>query len=115
MSLSNVRKFAPSETATAVMPANVMSGRPEISIAKQFASADGKFETGLRQHSMGSWKQTQGADEFVFVLQGKFMLSDDSGRIMELAAGDAAAIPAGFTGTWAVMEPTIALYATHAG
>lgn len=114
MSLSTVRKFAPSDTATAAMPGQVMSGSPEVSTAMQFKSADGKFESGLRQHAMGSWKISNTVDEFVFILQGKMILSDGSGANMELVAGDAVAIPSGFVGTWAVMEPTFAIYATHA-
>jgi len=39
-------------------------------------------------------------DEFVLVLSGKLILTEQDGRVQEFAPGDAVVLPKGYTGTW---------------
>lgn len=39
-------------------------------------------------------------DEFVLVLNGKLVLSEQNGRVQEFTPGDALIVPKGYTGTW---------------
>lgn len=39
-------------------------------------------------------------DEFVYVLNGKLILTEQNGRIQEFTPGDAFVVPKGYTGTW---------------
>ncbi|MEO0424812.1 MAG: cupin domain-containing protein [Pseudomonadota bacterium] len=43
-------------------------------------------------------------DEFVVVLKGKLVLTDDEGRAMTYEAGDMFMLPKGFKGTWDMTE-----------
>ena len=39
-------------------------------------------------------------DEFVLVLDGKLVLTEQNGRVQEFTPGDALVVPKGYTGTW---------------
>lgn len=39
-------------------------------------------------------------DEFVLVLNGKLILTEENGTVHEFAPGDALVVPKGYTGTW---------------
>ena len=39
-------------------------------------------------------------DEFVLVLNGKLVLTEEDGTVHEFSPGDALVIPKGYTGTW---------------
>ena len=43
-------------------------------------------------------------DEFVFVLEGKLILSDNNGNSATYGPGDMFMVPKGFTGTWEMTE-----------
>jgi uncharacterized cupin superfamily protein len=42
-------------------------------------------------------------DEFVTVLSGKLILTDEQGTVTEYSAGESVVLPKGFTGTWKML------------
>jgi uncharacterized cupin superfamily protein len=45
-------------------------------------------------------KRPTDVDEFVYVLSGKLILTEPSGKIHEYLPGDSLVLPVGYTGTW---------------
>jgi uncharacterized cupin superfamily protein len=85
-------------------------------------SAEGVIEGGTRQRgevffvgdelAVGLWEADASIlavtkpldyDEFVTVLSGKLILTDEQGTAEEYVAGESVVIPKGFTGTWQML------------
>ena len=45
-------------------------------------------------------KRPTDVDEFVYVLSGKLILTEPSGKVHEYLPGDSLVLPVGYTGTW---------------
>lgn len=64
-------------------------------------SKDGKTESGL--YSAGPSEQdieSYPVDEFMYFIQGSVKLTSSDGTILEVRAGEGAAIPKGWKGHW---------------
>ena len=48
--------------------------------------------------------------EFCHLLEGRILIREDGGEAMEVRAGDSFVVPAGFAGTWQVLERARKLY-----
>ena len=66
--------------------------------------ADGANEAGLWVCTPGSWRCEVARDEFCHFLAGRCVYTDDAGERLEIAGGDAAFFPAGWSGTCEVLE-----------
>lgn len=84
-----------------------VQGAPRRATWSLYESARGDLSCGIWQCEVGSWRIVfpPGEDEYFFVLEGRVRLHDAQGRITEVAAGQAAVIPAGFEGLFEVVEP----------
>ena len=65
---------------------------------------DGTNETGLWVCTPGTWRCEVERDEFCQFLAGRCIYTDDTGTRLEIAGGDAAFFPAGWSGTCEVLE-----------
>ncbi|MGH6719485.1 MAG: cupin domain-containing protein, partial [Alphaproteobacteria bacterium] len=52
-------------------------------------------------------------DELCVLLSGRVVLTDAQGAQRTFVAGDAFVVPAGFLGTWEVVETARKIYAIH--
>ncbi len=52
-------------------------------------------------------------NEFCHLTRGRIRIADASGQQWTFKAGDSFVIPAGFAGTWEVLEPTAKLYVIY--
>ncbi len=66
--------------------------------------ADGGNETGVWCCTPGRWRCIVTRDEFCHFLAGRCTYTADSGEVLEIAGGDAAFFPAGWSGTCEVRE-----------
>lgn len=104
-------------TATAVdeviqVPADrLIAGSPEQSVRNLFADATGQFFVGFWSSTPGSWRIRYTESEFCHLLEGRVRLTDSQGSSWLFTAGASFVVPAGFTGTWEVLEPARKLYA----
>jgi len=96
-------------------PASVLAGEPETVTQNYYTDASGRFFAGVWESTPGRWPVDYGEDEFCVLLNGRVVLTDDSGRAETFGPGDAFIIPAGFRGTWETVEPVRKLYAIHEG
>lgn len=93
--------------------AKVLAGDPVQTVANLFASADGRFNCGVWTGQPGTWKVSFTENEFCHLVEGVVVVTSDNGESRTFRAGDAFVMPAGFTGTWAVVEPAKKLYAVY--
>lgn len=65
---------------------------------------------GLWQSTPGTWRVSYDEWEYIRILSGHSILTDASGRTVDLRAGDSFIIRPGFSGTWQVLETTLKDY-----
>jgi hypothetical protein len=94
-------------------PANVLAGRPAISGKTLFTSFDGSLNVGLWQCTPGKWRVAFSQDELCVMLAGRLVVTDPAGKFRRFGPGDAFMVPAGFRGTWEVVETVRRLFAVH--
>ncbi|MEQ1580588.1 MAG: cupin domain-containing protein [Steroidobacteraceae bacterium] len=104
-------------TATAVeelsgpSPDRLIAGNPVQSVRNLFTDSTGQFFVGTWSSTPGSWRIRYTESEFCHLLSGAIRLTDTQGLSWYFAAGASFIVPAGFTGTWEVLEPARKLYA----
>jgi uncharacterized cupin superfamily protein len=91
----------------------ILSGDPAQLVTNLFQSADGRFNSGIWQSQPGKWRVVFTESEFCQLLEGVIRVTDDDGFERTFKAGDAFLSPAGFTGTWEVLEPAKKFYAYY--
>lgn len=87
-------------------PDRLVSGNPLRTTFEHFAAPQGDLTAGVWQCEPGAWKIAfaPGKDEFFCVIEGRLRITDAEGHGQLFGPGDAAVIPAGFTGTFEVLE-----------
>lgn len=91
----------------------VISGAPKQTIHNLFASADGRFNSGIWECEAGKWRVVFTESEFCQLLEGVIIVTGDDGSERTFRAGDGFVSPAGFTGTWEVTERAKKYYAFY--
>jgi uncharacterized protein len=92
-------------------PDRLIAGNPVQSVRNLFTDSTGQFFVGIWSSTPGSWRIRYTENEFCHLLEGAIRLTDSQGTSWSFAAGDSFVVPAGFTGTWEVLEPARKLYA----
>jgi uncharacterized protein len=91
----------------------IVAGDPEQSAINLFQSADGRFNSGIWESAPGKWRVVFSEIEFCHLLAGTIVVTSDDGSVTTFKAGDAFVSPAGFTGTWDVVEHAKKFYAFY--
>ncbi|MQP63832.1 DUF861 domain-containing protein [Niveispirillum sp. SYP-B3756] len=91
----------------------ILAGDPVQTVSNRFASADGRFNCGVWSCQPGKWRVIFSENEFCQWLEGVVLVTGDDGQQRRFQAGDAFVMPAGFTGTWEVLEPARKYYAVY--
>ncbi|EHD6028061.1 DUF861 domain-containing protein [Vibrio parahaemolyticus] len=94
-------------------PERLLSGDPDIFNSLFFKSDDGKFTSGIWESNEGKFVAIYDEDEFYYMLSGCVVISDQEGNSTTYHPGDCIVVPAGFKGTWEVLEPTKKFYAHY--
>jgi uncharacterized cupin superfamily protein len=92
-------------------PERVLSGNPKHTTRNFFIDETGQFFAGIWYSTSGRWRVKYSENEFCHILEGKLRIEDVLGRSWTFKSGDSFVVPAGFAGTWDVIEPTRKLYA----
>lgn len=113
MSIEQIVDFATaSSTPDHYRPAaeKVLKGDPAQSVRNHYASPCNQFNVGIWEGDIGQWTIHYTEHEYCEILQGVSVLRDQAGNAKTVRAGDRFVIPAGFTGTWEVIEACRKVY-----
>ena len=75
-----------------------------------FRNPDGSSEMGLWQCTPGEWRCDIERDEFCHFLAGRARYLSDSGEVIDIRPGTAAAFPRGWVGVCEVLETVRKVY-----
>jgi uncharacterized cupin superfamily protein len=92
-------------------PEQIVAGEPQVSGVVLDASADGKVERGVWQHTAGVSRDTE-SDEMFVVLTGRATIEVDGGPTLEVGPGDVGLLHAGDRTTWTVHEDLRKIFQT---
>ncbi len=87
-------------------PERLLAGNPQQTVWLHYTDASGQFMAGLWHSERGHWKIFYTEEEYCQVLEGVSVITDGHGTAVTVRAGEEFVIPAGFVGTWEVVEPT---------
>lgn len=89
----------------------LLEREPEHRVWNLFTDSTQQFFVGRWSSTRGKWRVAYTENEFCHITQGRVRIAARSGRSWIFAAGDSFVIPAGFEGTWEVLEDCEKLYA----
>ncbi len=105
---------SPAETSVSKPPADrLLAGNPEHTARNYFSDSGGRFFAGIWESTPGRWRIRYTENEFCHLTRGRIRIADAAGGEWTFKAGDSFVIPAGFAGTWEVIEPTAKLYVIY--
>src|SRR5690349_13127273 len=109
----NIIDFRAPLAAESSRPAadRLLSGNPEQAIANYYADASQQFFAGTWSSTAGKWRIRYTEHEFCCLTRGRVALENTRGERWEFSAGQGFVVPAGFEGTWEVLEPCTKFYA----
>jgi uncharacterized cupin superfamily protein len=113
MTIEQIIDFATAAPAAEhYLPAakKIISGNPQQSVRSVYASPCSQFQAGTWKGEPGVWKVHYTEHEYCEILAGRSVITDQHGNRKELAQGDRFVIPAGFNGTWEVLETCEKVY-----
>lgn len=91
-------------------PEKVLKGDPAQSVSNHYGSPCGQFNVGVWEGAVGQWTISYSEHEYCDILQGVSIIRDAEGNGKTVRAGDRFVIPAGFSGTWEVLEDCRKVY-----
>ncbi len=88
-------------------PERLVQGYPLRTTWEYYANPSGEISSGVWSCEVGAWRIAfdERSDEYFSVLEGRIRISDAENNVNEFGLGEACVIPAGFTGTFEVLEP----------
>jgi uncharacterized protein len=89
----------------------LLAGTPETRVSNYFTDSSGQFFAGRWSATRGKWRVRYTENELCVMTSGQVILSDENGAVNSFGAGDAFVIPAGFSGTWEVVQDCTKIYA----
>jgi uncharacterized cupin superfamily protein len=89
----------------------VVEGTPEHRVWNYFTDSTQTFFAGRWSGTRGKWRVRYTENELCVMTAGRVVITSDLGERNSFRAGDAFVIPAGFSGTWEVLEDCAKIYA----
>lgn len=83
-----------------------ISGNPKQSLWIEYQDRSDQFFAGIWASEIGEWRISYTEEEYCCILTGESVITSSEGETFTVRSGDEFVIPAGFTGTWKVIEPT---------
>jgi uncharacterized protein len=112
MSNSIVRLDGPIEPEVSEpTPDRLLAGTPELAVSNFFTDSTQQFFAGRWAATRGKWRVRYTENELCVMTAGRVVIEGAGGERHTFVAGDAFVIPAGFSGTWEVIEDCAKVYA----
>jgi uncharacterized cupin superfamily protein len=112
MNPSIIRLDSPLEPEVSV-PASerLIAGQPEHRVWNYFGEPTRQFFAGRWSGTRGKWRVRYTENELCVMTAGRVVIESDTGERTTAGPGDAFVVPAGFSGTWEVLEDCTKVYA----
>lgn len=91
-------------------PEKILKGDPQQTLYDHYQSPCQQFGAGVWEGEPGQWTVNYTEHEYCEIIHGVSVLRDEQGQGKTLRAGDRFVIPAGFKGTWEVLETCRKIY-----
>ena len=112
MSNSIVRLDSPLDPEVSEPPAErLIAGAPQLSVRNYYTDPTQQFFAGRWAATRGKWRVRYTENELCVMTAGRVVIESATGERSSFAAGDVFLVPAGFTGTWEVLEDCAKIYA----
>jgi uncharacterized protein len=89
----------------------LVAGSPVTRVSNHFSDPTQQFFAGRWSATRGKWRVRYTENELCVMTGGRVVIESDAGERNTFAAGDAFVVPAGFSGTWEVLEDCSKIYA----
>lgn len=89
----------------------LITGTPELSVQNFYTDASQQFFAGRWSATRGKWRVRYTENELCVMTRGRVVIESASGERSSFGPGDAFVVPAGFSGTWEVLEDCSKIYA----
>ena len=89
----------------------LVAGDPRQQISNYFSDSTQQFHSGVWSSTRGKWRIRYSESEFCCLTRGRVALENTGGQRWEFGPGDGFLVPAGFAGTWEVVEDCTKFYA----
>jgi len=89
----------------------LLAGTPRQRVWNFFSDTSGQFHAGRWSSTIGRWRVRYTENELCVMTAGRVALRSAAGERLEFSVGDAFIVPAGFEGTWEVLEECSKIYA----
>jgi uncharacterized protein len=97
--------------ASAPAADRLVSGNPQTRVSNYFGDSTQQFFAGRWSATRGKWRVRYTENELCVMTAGRVVIESDSGERHTFVAGDAFVVPAGFSGSWDVLEDCSKIYA----
>lgn len=112
MSSAIVRLEGPVSEEVSEPPAErLLTGTPELRVRNYFSDTTQQFFAGRWSATRGKWRVRYTENELCVMVAGCVIIESLSGERSTFEAGDAFVVPAGFAGSWEVVEDCEKIYA----
>jgi hypothetical protein len=112
MSMNIVRLDGEVDPEPSEPPAErLLAGNPQLQMRNYFTDTSQQFFAGRWSATRGKWRVRYTENELCVMTAGTVVIESASGERSTFRAGDAFVIPAGFTGSWEVLEDCTKIYA----
>jgi hypothetical protein len=112
MSSGIVRLDGAAEADVSEPPADrLLAGTPELQVRNFFTDTSQQFFAGRWSASCGKWRVRYTENELCVMTAGRVIIESAGGERSSFGPGDAFVVPAGFVGTWEVVEDCSKIYA----
>jgi uncharacterized protein len=97
--------------STAPAPDRLLAGDPRQQVANHYSDTTQQFFSGVWSSTPGKWRIRYTESEFCCLVRGRVVLENLAGERWEFGAGAGFVVPAGFEGSWEVLEDCTKFYA----
>jgi uncharacterized cupin superfamily protein len=104
------RGSVPGETSAPAAD-RLIAGDPQQVVSNHFSDTTQQFHSGIWSSSSGKWRIQYSESEFCCLTRGRVALENLAGQRWEFGPGEAFVVPAGFEGTWQVIDDCTKFYA----
>ena len=89
----------------------LLAGDPRQQIRNYFSDSTQQFHSGVWSSTRGKWRIQYSESEFCALTRGRVALENLAGERWEFGPGEGFVVPAGFAGTWEVIDDCTKFYA----